>query len=290
MFNLMYRLRLKLVTVKALFIIGLLVLFTHGVSATTAPQLVIIIDDIGHSLPLGHRAAMLPGPINIAVLPHQKNSITLAELAYQQGQDILLHAPMSNTQGRDPGKGTLTANMAKDEFIRTLKNNLQAIPHVQGVNNHMGSLLTQLPEPMSWVMETLRQQQLYFVDSRTSPSTIAQVKAKAYQLPNLKRDVFLDNNRDENAIHHQLELLLSIADRQGIAVAIGHPYPETLSVLEQVLPGLALRGYQLTTISQLLAPPTPKCQPELDYRQLFEPACQIQIAVKKPTNHKASIY
>lgn len=280
----------SLITAKSLFIAGLLNLFAHGISATTAPQLIIIIDDVGHSLPLGQRAVLLPGPINIAVLPHQKNSTALAELAHQQGQDVLLHAPMSNTQGKDPGKGVLTANMAKAEFTRTLKHNLAAIPHVQGVNNHMGSLLTQLPEPMSWVMETLHQQQLYFVDSRTSPNTIAQTKAKAYQLPNLKRDVFLDNHRDENAIRNQLELLLNIADKRGIAVAIGHPYHETLNVLEQALPGLALRGYQLITISQALSQPKPKCQPELDYRQLFEPECRVRIATKNPLQYKAPIY
>ena len=275
---------------KALVITGLLSLFALRGHTATAPQLVIIIDDIGHSLPLGQRAATLPGPINIAVLPHQKNSTVLAELAYQQGQDVLLHAPMSNVRGKDPGKGALTAAMSKGEFISTLNHNLQAIPHVQGVNNHMGSLLTQLPQPMSWVMETLQQQQLYFIDSRTSPNTIAQIEAQAHQLPNLKRDVFLDNIRNETAIRHQLERLLTIADRQGIAVAIGHPYPETLAVLEQALPGLKLRGYQLAAISQVLSPPKPKCQPELDYRQLFEPACQLQLVTQNPASLKSSDY
>ena len=281
---------MKALIAKALLLAGLFNFFAQAAVAATPPQLVIIIDDIGHSLALGRRAVLLPGAVNIAVLPHQKNSVTLAELAYRQGQDVLLHAPMSTIQGKNPGRGTLTAQMPKQQFVDTLKDNLQAIPHVQGLNNHMGSLLTQLPEPMSWVMETLQQQQLYFIDSRTSPDTVAQVKAAAFQLPNLKRDVFLDNIRDEAAIRRQLELLLTTADRQGIAVAIGHPYPETLSVLEQALPGLALRGYQLVTISQLLNPPKPKCQPELDYRLLFEPACQLQTAAQKRPHHTSSIY
>ena len=269
---------------------GLLHFLSVAAFADTAPQLVIIIDDIGHSLPLGKQAVTLPGPINIAVLPHQKNSATLAELAHQQGKEVLLHAPMSNIQGKDPGTGTLTPDMSRNEFVKTLTNNLQSIPHVKGMNNHMGSLLTQLPEPMSWVMETLQQQQLYFVDSRTSPDTIAQIKAQVYQLPNLKRDVFLDNERNEVAIQAQLETLLKVADKQGLAVAIGHPYPETLNVLERVLPSLALRGYQLVSISEVLNPPTPACQPEQDYRQLFEPECQLQLAAKKANERLPSIY
>jgi len=252
-----------------------------GDNEAARKRLVIIIDDIGHSLPLGQQVVELPGPINVAVLPHQKNSVALAELAHRRGKEVLLHAPMSNIRGKNPGKGTLTAEMNREQLVSTLQANLRAVPHVTGVNNHMGSQLTQVPQAMAWVMETLRDEELFFVDSRTSAGTVAQVKAKLYKLPNLKRDVFLDNERDEEEIRRQLERTLEIARQQGVAVAIGHPYPETIAVLQRTLPGLALRGYRLSSVSDVLQPPPPKCQPEQDYRQLFEPECQLQLASKK---------
>jgi hypothetical protein len=131
---------------------------------------------------------------------------------------------------------------------------------------------------MSWVMATLQKHQLYFVDSRTSAATVAEQMAQNFKLPNMKRDVFLDNERNEASIGKQFELLLQKAKQQGIAVGIGHPYAETLNVLEQKLPSMTLRGFQLSTISSTLAPAKPRCTPSKGYRFLFEPECQLQLA------------
>src|SRR5690606_37049814 len=78
--------------------------------------------------------------------------------------------------------------------------------------------------------------------------------ARASQLPSLKRDVFLDNERSVYRINRQLEQLLMLAREQGQAVAIGHPYPETLQALEARLPQLRAEGIQLVPVSQLLGP------------------------------------
>lgn len=254
--------------------------------------IVIIIDDIGNSLALGQQAINLPGAVNLAILPHSKNAIQLANAAHQQGKELLLHAPMSTIRGTDPGPGKLTADMDYQEFSQTFKQDLDAVPHIRGVNNHMGSLLTQMPTPMSWVMKILKQRGLYFVDSRTSAATVAQKTAESHNVPNLKRDIFLDNLRSETAIRHQFESLLKLADKQGLAVAIGHPYPQTLKVLEQSLPALTLRGYTLLTVSEALTPPSAQqpCQPDKGYQHLFSPACQLSSAhIRKtptPPNQK----
>lgn len=221
-------------------------------------QLAIIIDDLGYNLRLGQRTLNLAGDITVAVLPFTPHGQELAEYAYQQGKEVMLHAPMSNHHDYPLGRGGLRSGMSKAEFLRVLRQNLANVPHVKGVNNHMGSQLTEESEPMGWLMAELQQRQLYFVDSRTSAQTQALIQAQHIGLPSRKRDVFLDDKRDTTVIYQQLVLALKKAQQQGSALAIGHPYPETLQVLEQ-LPEL-LSHYKVTLVkaSRLMTSATPR--------------------------------
>lgn len=210
----------------------------------------LIIDDIGDNLPLGRRAVDLPGPVAIAVLPHTAYSTRLAERATTRGKVVMLHAPMTNHGGRRTGPGTLSADMDHDRFLQVLRADLEAVPQARGVNNHMGSELTEQPLPMSWLMRELGQRGLFFVDSRTTRFTTAERQARAQGLPHLRRHVFLDHSRDPAEIHAQFERWLALARKQGLAVAIGHPYPETLAMLERRLPGLLLQGINLISVAE----------------------------------------
>lgn len=234
-------------------------LFSQPLSANPADSeskkskaIVIILDDMGADLSLGTQAINLQGPLNFAFLPYQRNTTSLAKLAYDNGNEILLHAPMSNIHGRPLGRGGLTEVMSQQQLKYTLGHAINSVPHVKGINNHMGSLLTQMEEPMGWVMQELKRRQLYFIDSRTSALTVAEEEAKRQQIPHLRRDIFLDNVRQDTAIAIQFEKLLKKADQQGLAIGIGHPYPETINFLERALPSLAIRGYQLMTVSSVL--------------------------------------
>jgi polysaccharide deacetylase 2 family uncharacterized protein YibQ len=220
---------------------------------TLPANLVLILDDMGNHLASGRRALALPGAINYAFLPHTPHSITLANEAHQLNKEVLLHAPMANLRNRPIGPGALTAIMDQQQFLDMLHKDIDAVPHVRGVNNHMGSLLTQLNQPMQWMMKALQQQQLYFIDSRTTPLTIAAKQAQNLNLPSLQRDVFLDNERSLDAISIQFERALKQAKQQGFAVVIAHPYAETLGFLEQALPKLAERGIVMQLASTILA-------------------------------------
>lgn len=219
-------------------------------------RIAIIIDDIGYSLKYGLRSARFPGALTLAVLPHSPNGLALAELGNEQGKSIMLHTPMSNLQQLPLDPGGLTIDMTQQQLLSTLREGLASIPHVVGINNHMGSHLTQLDEPMGWLMEELKRQQLFFIDSRTSADSRAWEIAQQHQVASLKRDVFLDHERNEIQITRQFEYLIDVAIRQGSALAIGHPYPETLKVLEQQVPQLRQQGIELVSIEKLL--PTKK--------------------------------
>ncbi len=218
------------------------------------PTLVVIIDDLGYELGAGEEAAALPGKVNLAILPHTPNGATIARLGMAAGKEIMLHAPMSNLREKPLGKGGLTQSMREEELRRVLARGIDSTPGVRGVNNHMGSLLTSQTEPMGWVMEELARRGLYYVDSRTTAQTVAADMAARRGVPSLSRNVFLDNEISATAIHFKFKEFLAIADREGMAIAIGHPHEETLAYLKRQLPRLERRGYQLKLVSEVLAP------------------------------------
>ncbi len=216
--------------------------------------LVIIIDDIGYQRGNGETAIDLPGKLNYAVLPYTPHGRELAERAHQRGKEVLLHAPMSNLRNKPLGRGALTRELSREQFSATLTAALAQIPHVRGVNNHMGSALTQQRTQMRWLMDELARRQLYFVDSRTDRRTVAAAVATERQVPNLSRQVFLDNQRSRQAIAERFQHLTRLAREQGLAVGIGHPYPETIAFLREVLPGLQQDGFRLALASEVLEP------------------------------------
>ncbi len=224
-----------------------------SVQAKAPAKLAIIIDDLGYNLSLGQRTANLPGAFTIAVLPFTPHGRELAELAHVRGKEIMLHAPMSNHRQYPLGRGGLVNGMKHAEFLAVLRQNLANIPYVKGVNNHMGSQLTEQAEPMRWLMRELKNHQLYFVDSRTSALTQALTEAERIRLPSRKRDVFLDDERNSQHIEQQLLLALSKAKQQGSAIAIGHPYPETLAVLQGIKPLLVQHNVELVPVSALVS-------------------------------------
>jgi len=220
-------------------------------------RLAIIIDDIGYNKIQSERAARLSGAFTLSILPFTPHGVSSAQLAHRQGKELMLHLPMSTINNMPMGKGGLVSGMEKGTFLATVRQDLESLPYIQGVNNHMGSRLTQEAEPMQWLMEELRPRGLYFVDSRTSAQTKALDIATQYQVPSLKRDVFLDDLNETKAIEYQLNRAIQFARQRGSAVAIGHPYPATLAVLERIQPVLAERGITLVHVSHLLKQ-TPK--------------------------------
>lgn len=213
----------------------------------------IIIDDLGHQMKAGLRAIALPGPVTYAILPHTAYAQRIAELAHRLDKEILLHLPMQADGSRNLGPGGLTRDMTKHEFVATFHSDLGDIPHAIGINNHMGSLLTRHAEPMRWLMEAITAYgNVFFVDSRTTPYSVAERVASEFQVPIVRRDVFLDNERDTESILNQFRLLVAKARTEGIAVGIAHPHPETLAVLETVLHRLEFYGVKLAPISTLV--------------------------------------
>lgn len=219
---------------------------------TTGVRLIIVLDDIGNNLAAGKAAINLPGPIAYSILPHTPYSVKLAELAFQQGKEVMLHVPMANTAHLRLGPSALTDKLTQTQLVHVLQDAIAAVPHVVGVNNHMGSLLTQRRQKMDWVMEVLAEQGLFFLDSRTTSQTVAWQSASSRGIPWLMRDVFLDHEQTTAFVDKQFRYGLKLAQQQGFAVLIGHPYPVTIRYLQQALPTIGEQGIQLVAPSGFL--------------------------------------
>lgn len=224
--------------------------------------LVLVIDDLGYHKGRGAQVINLPGAVTVALLPHAPHSAYLARLASAQGKDVILHQPMQPATARKAPLGTLTADMTNQDFVSTLRTNLAALPHIKGVNNHTGSLLTQQTHLMDQLMVELKREGLFFLDSRTTHLTVAAKVAQQHAVPVLSRDIFLDNSRHPADIHAQFHKALTIARRDGLAVVIAHPYPESIAYLREALPALPSDIELMSLSSAMPSDPAAPDQPE----------------------------
>jgi len=233
------------------YLLCLLVCLLAG-AAQAAPAnkayMSIIIDDLGQSSERDNRTLALPGPVTMAVMPDTPHATAFARQAHKAGKTVILHMPM------DPATGPYAwhPEVALTELARRLDAALAKVPYAAGINNHMGSRMTAQRQPMAWLMGELQQRHLFFVDSRTSAATVAAAEAQRIGLANVSRDVFLDDVRTTEAITAQLQEGVALARRQGSAVLIGHPYPQTLGVLEREMPRLRSQGIELITLQQMI--------------------------------------
>jgi polysaccharide deacetylase 2 family uncharacterized protein YibQ len=143
--------------------------------------------------------------------------------------------------------------MRPDELLQVLEEDLDAVPHIKGVNNHMGSRLTASSEQMYQVFSVLKKRGLYFVDSRTTDESICKPSARLFQLPFAQRDVFIDHQQDPAFIRKQIRELVRIAYRKGEAVGIAHPHSATYAILKEELPALR-QQVEIVPASALVRP------------------------------------
>jgi uncharacterized protein len=219
--------------------------------AGAAARLAIIIDDMGHDRASSDDLFSLNFPLTVSVLPHLPYSAQVAEEAHRRGDQVLLHLPMQSEGGADPEPQELRSGMPHAEVEHMLDGMLGSVPYAAGVNNHQGSRATADAQLMAELMPALRQRNLFFIDSRTSAATVAYDIAERDKVRAGYRKVFLDDVPTREAVLKQLALAERDARRDGWAIAIGHPHPETLAALRDGLAQVQKRGVRLVFASDL---------------------------------------
>ncbi|ELY2854839.1 divergent polysaccharide deacetylase family protein [Cronobacter dublinensis] len=232
-----------------------------------AGKLAIVIDDFGYRPQIENQVLAMPAEVSVAVLPNAPHAREMATKAHNQGHDVLIHLPMAPISKQPLEKDTLRPDMSDDEIARIIRNAVDNVPYATGMNNHMGSAMTSSLPGMQKVMAALVHYNLYFLDSMTIGNSQAMRAAAGTGVKVIKRKVFLDDTQNEADIRAQFNRAIALARRNGSAIAIGHPHPSTVRVLQQSLYNLP-PDITLVRASSLLNEPqsdnsTPNVAPPL---------------------------
>jgi polysaccharide deacetylase 2 family uncharacterized protein YibQ len=219
------------------------------------PLVALIVDDLGYDKKIAKKFLALNVNLTFSILPHSPFQNEIARLASSKGIEIMLHLPMEPVEYPDvnPGPGTLLSSMSPDELIGQLEDDLNALPGITGVNNHMGSKLTAESTQMYQIFSILKQRGLFFIDSRTTSDSMGRPSARLLQIPFAERDVFIDHYLKPNFIRKQIKELIRIARSNGAAVGILHPHSTTYQILREELPELQ-NQVQLVSASKIAHP------------------------------------
>lgn len=218
------------------------------------PRAAIIMDDLGASIDKATLVATLDIPVTMSIIPTLTHAQETMHVAAKHAREIMIHIPMEplNYPHHNPGEMALMSNMCDAEIKSIIADFFRMLPYATGCNNHMGSAFTQHPHQMSVALELIAERGLFFIDSLTSPASVGRQEAAKMQIPTASRDVFLDNDRDVAKITVQFTQLLQIAQKNGSAVGICHPYPETILALRAFSALAEQHGVTLVTVAELL--------------------------------------
>ena len=218
------------------------------------PLLALVIDDFGESLKQAKLFLDINAPLTFSILPGLTYSTKISQLVSNLGKEVILHCPMEpeNYPHDDPGPGKILSGMNKIEMLELLEKNIRSVPNAVGFNNHMGSELTKDKEKMEVIMSWAKMKNLFFIDSRTTPQTRAAETATEFNIKVAERNVFLDNIREIPEIEKEISKLALIAKKNGKALGIGHPYPETAVAIQMMLPFLEKEGIEIVPASSVV--------------------------------------
>ncbi|WP_419901580.1 divergent polysaccharide deacetylase family protein [Kiloniella sp.] len=218
------------------------------------PMIAIVLDDVGVNRRGAELAIELPAEITLAFMTYAPGVKELTEKARKNGHELMLHVPMEPLGRADPGPNALLTGLSEEEILSRLEWGMDQFDGYIGINNHMGSKFTGWDLGMQVVMQRIEETDYFFMDSRTSPNSVAASTAATLGVPVLSRDTFLDNDyQNPDTIEAQLKLTEKVAQKNGHAIAIGHPHKTTVKVLHQWIKSAERRGFDVVPISAILA-------------------------------------
>lgn len=218
----------------------------------TGGKIAIIIDDMGLNL-RSKLVELMPAPLTLAYLPYAKNLAEHTARARKNGHELMVHMPMEPMNGAlDGGPRVLKTTQSDEELRDTLHWGLSQFDGYVGMNNHMGSRITQDKRAMRVIMKDLKARGLFFIDSKTIGASVAADAARDVGLDYAERDVFLDHEISMEFIRGALKKLEDTARHKGYAIAIGHPHKETIAALKEWLPTVRDKGLTIVPVSELL--------------------------------------
>tara|TARA_B100000609_G_scaffold21048_1_gene15118 strand:+ start:407 stop:1267 length:861 start_codon:yes stop_codon:yes gene_type:complete len=214
----------------------------------------LVIDDFGYrNDEISDGFLELDARLTYAVIPGHRHSTSFGQKAVESGYEVIVHMPMENT-GKTYGEEefVLMTAMDSETIQRRINNAIKDIPTAIGMNNHQGSKASADQHVMSNIAKVMKDREMFFIDSRTTVETIGETTMEVFGVPTARRNIFLDNEDDEEKIEKQLMKLVKRSEKDGSAIGIGHVKPKTLNVLSDQIPRLKEMGYKFEFVSNML--------------------------------------
>lgn len=222
-------------------------------STISNSKIAIIIDDFGWDKNVVSQFTSLNIPLTLAIIPELKYSNYVGTLAHKSGKEIIVHLPMeaiNHSLAGHPLKVTTTMSAA--QIQSAVSKSFKDIQFAVGLNNHMGSKATSNIKTMESVMQELKNENKFFIDSNTISSSVGYSQAKKYHLKTARNDIFLDNSLQEKDMQKQFLAALALANKNGSVIIIGHAHPETANFLKKIIPELKKQGVEFVFSSQVV--------------------------------------
>lgn len=235
-------------------------------AADQQPAMALLIDDLGFRVIEDLAVLELDPRVSVAIIPNAPLARRVARLANAQQRIVLVHLPLTQGSAQECDAPLCPERAWSAERMRLhLDWAFSEVQGAAGLNNHQGSHFTGDLAATRRLLEGLelysREQKTppFIVDSRTTPNSRLATLASEAGFATTQRDIFLDHDRGPEALENAWQAAIALARRQGHAVVIAHPHPETIDFLAQALPKLTHAGVRLVPITEVLkqreAPP-----------------------------------
>jgi len=220
---------------------------TPSKTKSTKPKLAIIIDDMTTQRQI-NSTKDLGYVVNMSFLPptkgHKNSAIITKNL-----EQYMIHLPLQASNFMYEEENTLHIEDSLETIENRIKYLRKIYPTTNFINNHTGSKFTANLPAMEKLFEMLKKYNYTFLDSRTTAKSVTNEVAKKYGVKIFTRNIFLDNKKDKQYIQNQLKKAIKIAKKNGVAIAIGHPYGITFKTLKESK--YLLEGLDLVYIQEL---------------------------------------
>ena len=235
---------------------SLLLVALFASPAFAGPKVAIVLDDFGLTYkrnPPDEEWMSFAQPLTFAVMPDSPRTKEAAKATVAAGKELIIHYPFDPFQ-----KLALAKDAAAPEDVasvtRLLETCLRDMPDAVGMNNHRSYHGTQNRPLMREFMKILKTKNLFFLDSKVSPKTVAYEEAKAAGIPAAMNYIFLDTAplHTQAFCARNLAAAVAHARKHGEAVAVGHHYFRgTLDCLKEAMPRYAKEGVEFVKVSAL---------------------------------------
>lgn len=212
------------------------------------PKLAIIMDDISTNAQASE-LKKLSIKVTPSIFPPEKQHPKSAWLA-KEFSVYMVHLPLQALNYTNEKANTLRTGDSKEKISQRIKDIKNDFKGVKYINNHTGSGFTSDFKSTLALLDELKNSEIYFIDSLTTNKSTVLDASKKLGLKYAYRDVFLDNEQNVSKILKMINNAVAVAKKDGVAIAICHPYKSTFEALK-IAQKDAFKGVEVVYVDKI---------------------------------------